>query len=87
MDNRVTTADMVFLYTGDECSVPEDVISVRFKEGLQTIEDEAFRDCSSLESITLPSTVTEIGIYAFYGCSNLREVAFNDGLQTIGASA
>ena len=43
-------------------SVPKDVISVRFKEGLQKIGDNAFHNCSSLKSITIPSTVTEIGV-------------------------
>ena len=44
---------------------------MRFNEGLQKIEDEAFYDCTSLESITLPSTVTEIGDEAFSDCTNL----------------
>ena len=34
MDNRETSADVVFEYMGDGCSVPKDVISVRFNEGL-----------------------------------------------------
>ena len=92
MDNRVTSADVVFEYTGEGRwwegrSVPEDITSVRFKEGLQKIEDWAFYNCSSLESITLPSTVTEMGYYAFSNCTNLREVIFNDGLKKIGREA
>ena len=61
MNNRKTSADVVFEYTGDECSVPKDVYTVRFEEGLQKIGDGAFRKCSLLESITLPSTLVEIG--------------------------
>ena len=53
-------------------------------DGLKKIGLEAFCNCTSLESITLPSTVTEIGDDTFRGCSNLREVIFNDGLQKIG---
>ena len=86
MDNRESSADMVFEYTGDDCSVPKDITSVRFSEGLQMIEAEAFYDCKSLESISLPSTVTEIGENVFYGCSNLREVTLNEGLKKIGGS-
>ena len=74
----------MFEYTGDGCSVPKDVISVRFNDGLQKIGDDAFSKCSSLKSITLPSTVTEIGINAFGDCRNLRVVIFNEGLQKIG---
>ena len=78
---------MVFEYTGDGCSVPKDVISVRFNDGLQKIGDRAFSKCRSLERIVLPSTVTEIGIDAFNSCCNLREVTFNEGLQKIECTA
>ncbi len=38
------------------------------------ISDEAFSDCLSLKSITIPNSVTSIGEYAFQGCTNLTEV-------------
>ena len=50
---------------------------IELNEGLQKIGTSAFCNCSSLESITIPPTVTEIANYAFYGCSNLREVELN----------
>ena len=56
-------------------------------EGLQKIGQDAFWRCSSLESITFPSTVTEIGRGAFNRCSNLREVVLKEGLMKIGAEA
>ena len=87
MDNRETSPDVVFEYTGPGCYVPKDITSVCFEEGLQKIRDGAFYNCTLLESITLPSTVTEIGTFAFKDCSNLREVIFNDGLQKIGFGA
>ena len=60
---------------------------VRLNEGLQKIGVFAFYNCISLSSITLPSTVTEIGWYAFHNCNKLREVILNKGLQKIGHSA
>ena len=87
MDNRETSTGVVFEYTGVGCSVPKDITSVSFNEGLQKIGHGSFRNCTSLESITVPSTVTEIGARAFEGCSNLREVTLNDGLQKIGDKA
>ena len=83
-DREPSADDGVFEYTGVGCSVPEDVTSVRFIDGLQKIGDDAFYGCSLLAIITLPSTVTETGINAFCGCSNLREVTLNNGLQKIG---
>ena len=52
--------------------------------GLQKIGGCAFVDCTSLESITIPSALVEIGDYAFDGCSHLKEVILNEGLQKIG---
>ena len=61
---------------------------VMFNEGLKKIGICAFHSCTSLSSITLPSTtITEIGNCAFIDCSNLREVVFNDGLERIRHSA
>ena len=60
---------------------------VLFDDGLRKIGGYAFSGCTSLSSITLPSTVTEIGDSAFQYCINLRVVVLNDGLQKIGRSA
>ena len=44
---------------------------------------------STLTSITIPETITTIGIYAFYNCSNLTSIDFvdNSQLTTIGECA
>ena len=47
---------------------------VELKEGLQEIAGNAFGDNSLLESITLPSTITNIPHDAIHDCANLREV-------------
>ena len=36
------------------------------------IKERAFMNCSSLSSITLPSSLSEIGAFAFGGCSSLK---------------
>ena len=48
------------------------------------IGDRAFLGCSVLTSLTLTSSITKIGNYAFKGCSGLKEVRFciNDNLDT-----
>jgi len=62
---------------------------VELNNGLRTIGrcvflGGAFAYCSSLERITIPSSVIDIGWEAFNSCSNLREVVLNEGLQKIG---
>ena len=39
--------------------------------GVRSIEYGAFENCTSLQSITIPSSVTSIGSYAFDGCTSL----------------
>ena len=56
-------------------------------EGLQKIENDVFHDCESLQSITIPSTVSEIDHNAFRCCTNLRDVVLNDGLKKIKSHA
>lgn len=60
---------------------------VLLNNGLQSIGDGAFAFCTSLESITIPSTVKDIDEAAFYKCSSLKEVVLNEGLVKIGQSA
>ena len=43
---------------------------------LKTIGDYAYQNCSSIEEITIPATVTSIGEDAFYGCTGVRYVYF-----------
>ena len=38
----------------------------------------AFKDCSSLTSVTIPSSVTAIGYHAFYNCTGLTKVNISD---------
>ena len=39
------------------------------------IGEDAFRDCSSLTSISIPPSMTEIGYSAFGGCSSLTSIS------------
>ena len=38
--------------------------------------ESTFYDCGSLENITIPAGVTEIGNYAFFHCRSLKSIAF-----------
>ena len=44
------------------------------EEGVTSIGNNAFADCSGLSSITIPEGVTSIGIWTFIGCNSLKKV-------------
>ena len=58
--------------------------SIELPNSLTTIDEAAFRKCTSLTSVTLTSNLTSIGSQAFIGCSQLKEVRYNvlDDLAT-----
>ena len=47
----------------------------------------AFYDCSMLTSVTLPETLTSIGVSAFSGCTGLTSVTIGNSVTSIGDSA
>ena len=52
-----------------------------------SIGNSAFRGCSSLSSISIPSSVTSIGDWAFEDCSSLSSVSITEGVTSIGECA
>ena len=54
---------------------------------MTSIGSSAFSGCSSLTSITIPSSVTSIGDYAFNGCYNLASITIPSSVTSIGSWA
>ena len=52
--------------------------------GVTSIEEWAFSECTGLTSITIPSSVTSIGYCAFSECTGLTSVTIQDGVTSIG---
>jgi uncharacterized protein YjbI with pentapeptide repeats len=48
------------------------------------IGDDAFAECTSLTSITIPDGVTSIGSFAFWGCTSLTSITIGSGVTSIG---
>lgn len=57
------------------------------KDGTTAISGSAFKNCTSVTSISMPDTVKTIGEEAFYGCSALKTIELSDNLETLGAKA
>lgn len=51
------------------------------------IDSEVFAFCTSLSSVTIPSSVTSIGQGAFYYCTGLTSLVVPEGVKTIGGNA
>ena len=55
--------------------------------GGTTIDDDAFKGCYNVTSITLPNTLTSIGKNAFLGCKNLKSVIIPEKVTIIDLEA
>lgn len=61
---------------------------VTLKNGVRSIGEDVFRDCSSLESVIFENTVLEkISDGAFWGCSALSSIALPDSVTEIERNA
>ncbi len=60
------------------------VTEVVIPEGVTSIGERAFNDCTSLASVSWPSTLQTIGASAFYSCGSLTEVDLPAGVTSIG---
>ncbi|MBO4676003.1 MAG: leucine-rich repeat protein [Oscillospiraceae bacterium] len=68
-------------------STNQTIRSVVISNGVTSIGDCAFQDCTGLTSVTIPDSVTSIGDYAFYDCTGLTSVTIPDGIKYINRSA
>ena len=50
---------------------------ITLNQNLQTISDNAFTSCDSLETIAIPDSVKYIGKCAFKPCKNLETIKFS----------
>ena len=52
--------------------------------GLTVIDDDVFRNCIGLTSVTIGNGVTSIGVQVFKGCNSLTSVTIGNGVTSIG---
>ena len=79
----------------DSLLIPEKItVNIPFDNGYRTVTftvteigGAAFKDCSSLTSITLTNSIQNIGYQAFEGCSSLTSITLPISIQNIGYQA
>lgn len=64
--------------------LPKSSSSYEVKDGIKSIASGAFRQCSNLSSVSLPSSITKIGESAFAGCSALTSITIPSKTESIG---
>ena len=71
------------LYIGGE-KVEGDLV---LPNGVTSIGDAAFYDCTGLTSLIIPDSVTSIGRESFYNCAGVTSVTIGNSVTRIGNSA
>lgn len=90
-----TTAAIVKDQTSDKSvyssylsvTIPASVTYDNYTYPVITVGTSAFEALTSLQSVTLPSSITTINTDAFYGCTKLGSVNLPEGLTTINQRA
>ncbi len=72
---------------GMSISLSSAIKYVIFETDVTSIGSYAFRNCSGLTSIEIPSSVTSIGSYAFRNCSSLTSIEIPSSVTSIGSFA
>ena len=65
----------------------DSITSVTIGDGVTSIGDYAFYECTGLTLINIPDGVMSIGNMAFYKCTGLASITIPDGVTSIGGGA
>ncbi|HZJ78620.1 MAG TPA: leucine-rich repeat protein [Clostridia bacterium] len=73
----------------DYLGVGGDVVIPSFIDGITVVSigDNAFRNCTNIDSITMPDTVTSIGNNAFNNCTGISQIDILQNVTSIAKTA
>ena len=85
---KVTYKDAAFNSYRGALTIPATVTYNGKTYDVVAVDDDAFRDCTSLESVVLPNSVEIIGDRAFYNCGqDWIDIDLGSGVYSIGSEA
>ncbi len=73
-------------YSQNASLVPSSLQTVEITQ-IASIADDAFRNCTNLIGVVLPSSVPKIGNNSFAGCTNIIEITIPASCSSIGDNA
>ena len=82
-DGAVYVGRVLYDYKGEKDTCPK---TVDVKQGTMRINDEVFKGCKNLETVTLPDTLLSIG-YSAFSYSRLNSINIPDSVTDIGSYA
>lgn len=68
---------------GNKCFHMSSLTNITLPEGITSLGDYCFGNCSSLTSITLPEGITSLGRGCFNGCHSLNYIALPEGITSL----
>jgi hypothetical protein len=87
IDYKVTDGGTVqIIDCDDNISGSFSIPSVINEHLVTSIGEQAFLNCTYLESLTIPDSVTNIDSFAFQNCSNLTEILLGNNLTSISSN-
>lgn len=75
-----------FGIVGGKAILPSTIGYNNIEYTVVAINNEAFRQCTTLKSIVIPPTITSIRQSAFQNCKNLEEIEMLDGVSNLQCS-
>lgn len=84
---RAMTPNTDTLLCAGNIVIPDTITTSGKKYAVLGIDNNAFRGCTELTSITMPSGLKAIGEKAFYRCTGLTSVTIPDSVTHIGEKA
>lgn len=70
--------------TGDWNKYKTQIISLDIQDGITSIGNQAFANCTKLQKVTLPSGLSTIGQSVFQNCTALKQIDLPAGMDNIG---